>query len=146
MLAQIGPGKGDGTAGNDDFGRMRVTGDPADQYAFRTIALRNVELSGPFGHAGQYVDLEQFVRHYSAVDQKLAKYDVGQLEAALQTTLVDNFAAILATADSLVEEVKFLDIDAEQLTAFMLALTDEAARDLTSLIPATVPSGLPIDR
>src|SRR5207249_2116671 len=37
--------------------------------------------------------------------------------------------------------------DAEQrdLVAFLKALTDPAARDLTSLIPATVPSGLPVE-
>ncbi len=44
-VAQIGPGKGDGADGRDDFGRMRETGAAADRYAFRTPALRNVELT-----------------------------------------------------------------------------------------------------
>ncbi len=45
-LAQFGPGRGDGPLGNDDFGRERITGDPAQRYAFRTTPLRNVELTG----------------------------------------------------------------------------------------------------
>ena len=35
-VAQFGPGEGDGADGHDDFGRMRVTGNAAEQYAFRT--------------------------------------------------------------------------------------------------------------
>ena len=45
-VAQVGPGEGDGPSLRDDFGRMRVTGNPADQYLFRTTPLRNVELTG----------------------------------------------------------------------------------------------------
>ena len=33
-VAQIGPGEGDGSGGHDDFGRMRVTGRPAERYAY----------------------------------------------------------------------------------------------------------------
>ena len=51
-VAQIGPGEGDGPDGRDDFGRMRVTGVGAERYAFRTPPLRNVALTGPWGHDG----------------------------------------------------------------------------------------------
>jgi cytochrome c peroxidase len=51
-VAQVGPGQGDGPSLNDDFGRMRVTGLADDRYRFRTTPLRNVELTGPYGHDG----------------------------------------------------------------------------------------------
>jgi cytochrome c peroxidase len=139
-LAQFGPGTGDG----DDFGRFNVTGKPDDKYAFRTPALRNVELTGPYGHAGQFVNLRDFIDHYSESDQKLFGYDTGQLEPALRSTLVDNFADVRATRDPLLDGVVFTDEVVDEVTAFMLALTDEAARDLTHLIPERVPSGLPV--
>jgi cytochrome c peroxidase len=78
-LAQFGPGEGDGAGGRDDFGRMRVTGLAADQYAFRTPPLRNVELTGPWGHDGAFTDLRGFIDHYSESDVKLRTYDVNQL-------------------------------------------------------------------
>ncbi len=63
-IPQIGPGKGDGPNGFDDFGRERVTGDPAERYRFRTPTLRNVALTGPWGHDGAYDTLEGIVRHH----------------------------------------------------------------------------------
>ena len=62
-MPQIGPGKGDGFDGHEDFGRERVTGDPADRYRFRTPPLRNVVITGPWGHDGAYNTLETIVRH-----------------------------------------------------------------------------------
>src|SRR5512140_2113723 len=56
-VPQIGPGEGNGATSLDDFGRMNVTGDPADQYRFRTTPLRNVELTGPYGHDGAITSL-----------------------------------------------------------------------------------------
>src|SRR5690606_8654888 len=55
VVAQIGPGTGDGPYRTDDFGRMKVTRQPADRYAFRTPALRNVELTAPYGHDGAII-------------------------------------------------------------------------------------------
>jgi cytochrome c peroxidase len=145
-LAQFGPGAGDGTAGNDDFGRERVTGEPRDRYAFRSTPLRNVALTGPWGHAGQFTDLEEFVDHYSESDLKLFGYDVDQLEPVLRTTLVDNFHGVLATRDPLLDGVVFPREIIHQVTEYLLALTDPAALDLRAVIPDRVPSGLPIDR
>jgi hypothetical protein len=34
----------------------------------------------------------------------------------------------------------------DKLVAYMGALTDDAARDLSYIIPESVPSGLPVDR
>ena len=143
-VAQIGPGQGDG-AGFDDFGRMRETGNSAERYAFRTPPLRNVELTAPYGHDGAIVDLRDFIDHYSESDIKLHAYDVDQLEAPLRPTLLANAADILLTRDTLLNGVVFPTEVVDQVTEFMRALTDPAARDLRRLAPRRVPSGLPLD-
>ena len=144
-LAQIGPGEGDGPNGNDDFGRFRVTGGSSDKYAFRSTPLRNVELTGPYGHGGQFMDLSVFIDHYSESDVKLPAYDVTQLDASLQGMLLHNTNDILATCDPLLAGVVFGSDIVDRLRSYMQALTDDAARDLTSLTPASVPSRLPVD-
>ena len=145
-VAQIGPGEGDGAGGHDDFGRMRVTGLTDDQYRFRTTPLRNVELTGPYGHDGAIPDLRQFIDHYSESDLKLQSFDPSQLEPLLQNTMVGNAAAVIAGRDTLILGVVLPPDVVDQLTAFMTALTDPRARNLQRSIPRRVPSGLPIDR
>ena len=144
-LAQFGPGEGDGTGGRDDFGRMRVSGLAADQYAFRTPPLRNVELTGPWGHDGAFTDLRAFIEHYSESDIKLRNFDANQLEPLLSGTVLPTTDAILATRDVLLQGVVFTPQQVDEVTEFMRALTDPAARDLRLLTPARVPSGLPVD-
>jgi len=145
-VAQIGPGEGDGVSGHDDFGRMRVTGNAADKYLFRTTPLRNVELTGPYGHDGAIVTLRAFVEHYSQSDLKLQNYDPTQLEAALQGTLQPNQSAILAQRDPLLAGVVLTPDLVDQLMDYMSALTDPAARNLSRSTPVRVPSKLPIDK
>lgn len=58
---QIGPGK---TSTGDDLGRMHATGHFGDRYAFRTPPLRNVILSGPWGHNGAFRDMRDLILHY----------------------------------------------------------------------------------
>jgi cytochrome c peroxidase len=145
-LAQLGPGEGDGPLHDDDFGHERVSHEAADRYRFRTTPLRNVELTGPYGHAGEFVSLRDFVSHYSQSDRKLLGYVVNQLEPALRPTVRPTFAQILARRDSLLSGVSFPESVIDELTAFMRALTDPAARDLRRVIPDRVPSGLPLNR
>lgn len=153
VVAQLGPGAGDGLDGHDDFGRERVTGNPLDRYKFRTPALRNVELTGPYGHDGAYLDLEEFVDHYSESHLKLDGFLLGidpargRLEALLGNTVRQNKDDILATRDVLLEGVVFprQPVIAD-VTEFMRALTDPAARNLAHLVPSSVPSGLSVDQ
>jgi cytochrome c peroxidase len=145
-VAQIGPGQGNGPTGHDDFGRMNVTGRAADLYRFRTTPLRNVELTGPYGHDGAIVDLRAFVEHYSESDRKLLAFDPTQLEAPLRGTLVPNAIDVLAQRDTLLEGVVLSQELVDKLTDYMRALTDDAARDLRRVVPQRVPSGLPVDR
>jgi cytochrome c peroxidase len=145
-VAQVGPGEGDGAGGHDDFGRYRVTGDPSDLYRFRTTPLRNVELTGPYGHDGAIVALRDFIAHYSQSDQQLLAYNPNQLEPLLRGTLVPNAAAVNLRRDTLIVGVVLTDSIVNNLVNYMSALTDPRARHLTGLAPRRVPSGLPVDR
>lgn len=86
-VPQIGPGKGHGADTGywrasgfkdrlEDEGRYRVTFDDADLFAFRTPSLRNVALTGPWGHNGAFDDLEAMVRHHLDSVASLNAYDV----------------------------------------------------------------------
>lgn len=191
-LAQLGPGLGDGDEDSDvridDFGRARITTDPAAgrcglpgsnascRYAFRTSPLRNVLFTAPYGHAGQIghfgnaadfgddvrddlEDLRAFVAHY-AVDpaERLRQYRADQVDPRLRSTIVGNIDAVIAHIDPLFATGSpVTDADVDVLTAFMVAQTSKAlfgsgttsttgARfALCGVIPASVPSGLPLD-
>ncbi|MEO8561648.1 MAG: cytochrome c peroxidase [bacterium] len=144
-VAQIGPGEGDGSALNDDFGRMRVTGKEDDRFRFRTTPLRNVELTGPYGHDGAIGELRAFVDHYSESDLKLLAFDPTKLEPLLRLSLVNNQAAILQHRDTLLAGVVLTPDLVTKLMDYMSALTDDAARDLSRTIPERVPSRRKVD-
>ena len=144
-VAQIGPGEGNGIGLNDDFGRFNVTGVADDRYRFRTTPLRNVELTGPYGHDGSIASLREFVEHYSESDLKLLAFDPTRLEQPLRLTMVNNRADILLQRDPLLAGVVLTDDLVDKLMAYMSALTDDAARDLSRSVPVRVPSRLPVD-
>lgn len=54
----------------DDAGRQIVTGNPADARRFKVPSLRNVALKTTFMHTGQFVNLNQVVGFYPAVNQQ----------------------------------------------------------------------------
>ena len=145
-VAQIGPGEGNGIGLHDDFGRMNVTGLAEDRYRFRTSPLRNVELTGPYGHDGSIASLREFVAHYSESDLKLLAFDPTRLEPGLRLTFLDNSADVLLQRDTLLSGVMFTDALVDKLMAYMSALTDDASRDLSRSVPVRVPSRLPVDR
>lgn len=144
-VAQIGPGEGDGVMLTDDFGRMRVTGLAADRYRFRTTPLRNVELTGPYGHDGSIAGLRDFIEHYSESDLKLLAFDPTKLEPLLRLTMVSNHADVLTQRDTLLAGVVLTPDLVDKLTDYMSALTDDAARDLSRTVPVRVPSKLKVD-
>lgn len=145
-VVQLGPGQGNGPSLRDDYGRMNVTGRLEDLYRFRTTPLRNVELTGPFGHSGAFGSLRGFIEHYSESDLKLRAFDPGVLEPALRGTALANADEILATRDTLLDGVVLTDQLVDELMAYMSALTDPQARNLARIVPKRVPSGLPVDR
>jgi len=145
-VAQVGPGHGNGPSGFDDFGRANISGRDDDRYRFRTTPLRNVELTGPYGHSGSILDLREFIEHYSESHVKLLAFDAGRLEPALRGTLVPNAADILARRDPILDGVVLPEEIVDKLMDYMSALTDDAARRMKHIAPSRVPSHLPVDR
>ncbi|MGI9625445.1 MAG: cytochrome-c peroxidase [Longimicrobiales bacterium] len=145
-MPQIGPGVGDEAP--LDLGRGALENNEFYRFAFRIPPLRNVELTAPYMHAGAYPDLEAVLDHYNDVPTAMREYDVGQLDPALRGrhhTDSQMIQEVLETLDGRFRGP--LDLDEGQiadLTRFLEALTDPAARDLSSVVPTSVPSGLPV--
>jgi cytochrome c peroxidase len=99
-------------------------------------------------HNGAYATLEAVVRHYNDIPRALQTYDASQLHPLLQDT-VRREPALLEEltrgVDGLAQARRNLsDTEVAELVAFLSSLTDPAARDLSHLVPARVPSGLPV--
>ncbi len=145
-IPQLGPGKN--LAGLDE-GRQLQSGLPADRFAFRTPPLRNVTLTAPYMHNGAYATLRAAVKHYVNVTSALQTYDASQLPASLQGTVQTDPAVhseILSTVSSIVAPpLSITDAEVDDIVAFLGALTDPSAADLSDEVPASVPSGIAID-
>jgi len=143
-LAQLGPGAGHGPGGRDDYGREGVTGRTQDRYRFRTTPLHNVELTGPYSHAGQLQDLDDVIDHYDRPDRALRDYRVTAHvdDASLHGTVLDNVDAVLGRLSNDLENGPVRERD--EIVRFLQSMTDPDALDLRHLVPASVPSGLPV--
>lgn len=153
---EFGPGKAERFEKNArDTGRMRVTNDPADAYAFLTPSLRNVTATGPWGHTGAFKDLTAFLQHHTHPATGMADYDIGNavlpaFEAPKKDDLMlsKSPADVAAIADA-AKNAPSVDLTATemaQIIAFLDSLRDQAAIDGRLGVPATVPSGLPVDQ
>ncbi len=47
-----------------DWGRMRISQNPADSLKFKIPTLRNIEVSFPYMHDGRFLKLEEVLQHY----------------------------------------------------------------------------------
>jgi len=145
-IPQLGPGK---DPQGLDQGRELQSGLPADRFAFRTPPLRNVELTAPYMHNGAYSTLRAAVKHYVNVTTALQTYDASQLPVSLQGTVQTSPTVhnqILATVSQIVAPpLTITDAQVDDIVAFLNALTDPLAMDLSDEVPASVPSGIPID-
>lgn len=149
-LPQIGPGKAARFENHvRDDGRLRVTGDPDDAFAFRTPSLRNVTLTAPYGHNGAFAELEDIVRHHLDAVSSLKNYSIEL--AALpdfpgsddQRAMSDNqHLGAIAQSNSL-SKVNLTDQEIDFLLSFLASLEDPAER---LGVPDQVPSGLPVDQ
>ena len=149
-MPQIGPGKAARFESHvRDDGRLRVTGDAEDAFAFRTPSLRNVTLTAPYGHNGAYAQLEDIVRHHLDPEDSLRSYS---LEMAVlpdfpgakdQRPLSnpENLDAIARSSD--LSRISLTDQEISALLSFLASLEDPAER---LGVPDQVPSGLPVDQ
>ena len=134
-----------------DVGRMAESDRLEDAYRFRTPMLRNVALTGPWGHNGAYATLEGIVRHHldPVASLEAWKPDMVRLPADARFERVDFIALndsrerarLKARVD--IVPVALSDPEIADLLAFLDALTGEGRGRLGR--PASVPSGLPVD-
>ena len=152
-LPQIGPGKSARFESHArDVGRLRVTGNSADAYKFRTPSLRNVAQTAPYGHNGAYATLDAMVRHHLNPVKALQEYDVAQLilpdlpnSQDFEVTHDAAEQAAIATANELAP----IDLNELEITAiltFLETLSDEDSLTGRLGVPSAVPSGLPVDQ
>jgi len=149
---QLGPGKAERfERHSQDTGRMRVTNNPADAYAFRTPSLRNVVATAPYGHTGAHTTLAGFLAYHSDPVAGLASYQPDALLPAFHPAKPDfaplddaaERAAIAAAVTT--APVRLNPAELEALLAFLASLTDPGALAGRLGIPPSVPSGLTID-
>jgi cytochrome c peroxidase len=99
-------------------------------------------------HDGAYATLEAVVHHYNNVDSAVKSYDVSQLEPSLRSSYHGDAATIktlLSSLDGRLQQPLALTEDEHKtLVAFLKSLTDPSARDMSGVIPTSVPSGLPV--
>lgn len=138
-MPQMGRGKGDGIDGSDDFGRFRETKAVDDLYAFRTPSLINVEVTGPWSHAGAYTSLEAVVRHHSNPGDAISNYNTNQLTQAgiqnLDKVQANTQKALAKLEDDrlagkdVIQNGSLTDEQVGDLIEFLKALTDPCVKD-----------------
>lgn len=145
LVPQFGPGKD--TEEGIDFGRQEASKKPEDAFKFRTPALRNVAITGPWMHNGAYDNLFEVIFHHMDPYESCSIYEPNSLPEALRETYdVASMERLLGTFQEETKRVPYLsNQEIEDLLAFLLALTDPAATDMYHMVPKRVPSGLPID-
>ena len=151
-LPQVGPGKGDGAFGYEDFGRERVTGKHADRYKFRVPSLRNVAQTAPYGHSGAFNTLEAMVRHHLDPVTSLYDFDANQVVMPFRPDLDEKDSLAMSDPDVLasiaqaneLSPVRLTEREIRQLIDFLHALTDPAMLDMRGDVPDSLPSGMPL--
>jgi cytochrome c peroxidase len=84
-----------------DYGRMRVTRNPADSLKFRVPSLRNAELTSYYTHDGRFSVFRMMIRHYRSGIKQSATLD-----------------------PSLTNGISLTDAQENQLVAFIRTLSD----------------------
>jgi cytochrome c peroxidase len=149
-MPQIGPGKGDGDDGSEDYGRYRETTLEIDKFAFRTPTLLNVEVTGPWTHSGAYTTLEAVVRHHLNAEVAIADFNyesqvnhqpgIQNLNLAIENTEKALNASSFAFDDS----INLTKSQVNYLVDFLKTLTDPCTKDRTCL-SKWIPDGIERD-
>ncbi len=135
--------------GNQDFGLFDITEVDGDIYKFRTAPLRNLAVQPAFFHNGSFVSLTDALQHHLDALGMAKFYD--PVAEGVATDLTQNTGPILPVLQridpALAQPVILSDAEFSNLLAFVRdGLSDPRAQpeNLARLIPASVPSGLPL--
>ncbi len=152
---QIGPGKGDGAAADEDFGREQQTANAQDRFMFRNPTLLNLLATAPYGHTGS-LSFVGATAHYfipeDTFDEELPGGSVCKIEQFAShndcATLFPNVAANSDAALSAALQQRLVDpaltfpdlffsppSDAVPMFAFLEILTDPCTLDRACLAP-----------
>lgn len=140
---QIGRGKGNGSENDNDFGRANITGNSEDKFTFRTPTLLNVEVTGPWGHAGSFTTLESVIKCHLDPVGELDNFDFNTLDPGIQQKnaipntqeALDHMVSRRDKGKSVIEPVDLNDEQIGQLVEFLKALTDPCVKDAECLAP-----------
>jgi len=144
---QVGTGRGATAAVGLDLGRGAITGNPEENFKFRTPSLRNIELEAPYFHNGAYAKLEDAVRHHLNPAEALANYDDSQVDFEHIGTYNEEINPELLSTVSPYLTVRgraLSDGQINQLLAFLSSLTDPSSQSRFQDAPNELPSGLPL--
>jgi cytochrome c peroxidase len=142
----------DGPDENEDFGAQQISGQDADRYMFRTAPLRNIAVQPAFFHNGSFTSIEGAIRHHldpvrsartynpktAGIDKDLMRREMGPIEPVLERLDPALRNGIDLTKSELNDLTQFVTtglLDARVLR-----------ENLCSLVPRSVPSGLPVAR
>lgn len=137
-MPQIGPGKEIGHDVSKDFGRARETKNEEDMFAFRTPSLINVEMTGPWTHAGAYTSLEAVIKHHLNAAEAINHYDYNQLmqsDIRNLERMAENTREALESDSFEQIEIKLSDEEIGYLVEFLKSLTDPCTKDRKCLNP-----------
>jgi cytochrome c peroxidase len=117
-----------------DVGHMGESDALEDAYRFRTPMLRNIALSGPYGHNGAYATLEGMIRHHlnpQAAKVLWTKEDAGLpdipwLAGADFVIQSDRIEMARHSAKIDITPIALTDQEVAQLVTFMHALTGQS--------------------
>lgn len=136
------PWRFDQPLSDQDFHRDRfdVTGLPADRHQRRTLSLRNITATAPYGFAGSHEVLRTYIEYHIAPEAGMRRWLGERTEdEASQITS----AEILATHD--MPNIRLNESEIDDLLAFLESLTDEASLPGRLGKPSEVPSNLALD-
>lgn len=144
-MPQFGPG----TDAGWDRGLGAITGEASDNFKFKTPSLRNVAITGPWGHNGAYNSLRAFVKHYTNPVAEMRAWNWHQIvlpfPIADEATLLRGWRSpqivnAIAQANQ-VQGVRLSNQEIDGIVTFLDALTDPRSKNLNSYCPQSVPSG-----
>ena len=100
-------------------------------------------------HSGAYATLEDAIRHHFRPEDNLRGYNGDGLPVTHEDMVLfdsethDEMLSYLST--NLADCSSMGEPEVDALAAFLRSMTDPSARDMSHLVPVSVPSGLSID-
>lgn len=103
---------------NEDLGRYNITKDKKDIGAFKTPSLREVELTGPWFHHGNFTELKDIV----------STYNLGNPAIIPKKYLGTPRDSLLPKTSPIIRKLNLTPTEQRQLLAFLQSITNQPPR------------------